>query len=341
MAKKKKPAPRKKKVYEAEVLERSPFWALSGAVLLMLAGFLLLLGLFGTGGPLPVNMYKGAYWAFGWAAVLTPVALVYWGVYKFKSEDRRIPLGNLVSMLLLLLFASGWAQSAFATKAADGNWSGGHGGQVGSGAGNAVLAALDKVPASLVFFVFALLAAFFAFGVSLQVLAKLVEPFRKKEPSEDDLAALKAKASEQPGFKLNEGVPVVHHTPGEAQKLSTLKNTAQKLTAGESHEALVTASDPDWQFPSLDLLNQKQDKADAGDVNANAQAIHDTFANFNIEVEMEGANIGPRVTQYTLKPPTGGEIYQKHGAGEQLGAGLGSHGDSHGSADSRQAGCGH
>jgi S-DNA-T family DNA segregation ATPase FtsK/SpoIIIE len=53
------------------------------------------------------------------------------------------------------------------------------------------------------------------------------------------------------------------------------------------------------------LLNQKQDKADAGDVNTNAQIIHDTFENFNIEVEMEGANIGPRVTQYTMKPPTG------------------------------------
>jgi len=65
------------------------------------------------------------------------------------------------------------------------------------------------------------------------------------------------------------------------------------------------ARDQTWQFPSLSLLSQKQDKADAGDVNANAQAIHDTFANFNIEVEMEGANIGPRVTQYTMKPPTG------------------------------------
>src|SRR6185503_262840 len=71
------------------------------------------------------------------------------------------------------------------------------------------------------------------------------------------------------------------------------------------HEALTTASDPDWQFPSIDLLSQKQDKADAGDVNGNAQIIHDTFANFNIDVEMEGANIGPKVTQYTLKPPSG------------------------------------
>src|SRR5262249_15564761 len=108
----------------------------------------------------------------------------------------------------------------------------------------------------------------------------------------------------QPNFKLNEGVPVVHHKE-EVGKLSSLKNTAERLTPNENHQALTTAKDPNWQFPSVDLLNKKQDKADAGDVNKNAQTIHDTFENFNIEVEMEGANIGPRVTQYTLKPPTG------------------------------------
>src|SRR5207237_6159664 len=58
-----------------------------------------------------------------------------------------------------------------------------------------------------------------------------------------------------------------------------------------------------WQFPGINLLDQKQDKADAGNVEANAKLIEETFANFNIEVEMEGANVGPRVTQYTLKPP--------------------------------------
>lgn len=30
-----------------------------------------------------------------------------------------------------------------------------------------------------------------------------------------------------------------------------------------------------------------------------------TLSEFSIEVEMEGANIGPKVTQYTLKPPSG------------------------------------
>jgi S-DNA-T family DNA segregation ATPase FtsK/SpoIIIE len=303
MANKKKT---KKKKVVAQPIERSPFWAMAGAVVLVLLAFLLLLGGFGTGGKAPVDLFKGAYWTLGWAAYLTPVALVYWGAYKFISEDRRIPLAKLTSMLGVLVFASSWFDTAFASKSL-GNWAGGHGGTVGRGIGNAVLIVLDKIPASLLFFVFTLLAAFFAFGIDLKILLKLGNLFKRREGEPDsELAALKNKASEQSNFKLNEGVPVVHHSPNEQPaRLSNLKNTAQKLTNTESHDALTTTRDPDWQFPSIDLLNQKQDKADAGDVNANAQIIHDTFENFNIEVEMEGANIGPRVTQYTLKPPTG------------------------------------
>lgn len=307
MAKKKKTTrkTRKKKVNVAPA-ERSPFWAMSWAVLLFVIAFFLLLGGFGTGGPLPVGLFDAAYWLFGWAAYLTPMALIYWGASKFMAEDKRIPLGKLFGMLSVLLFASAWLYAAFVNRNIQDEWVGGHGGEIGRGIGMAALTALDKIPASILFFVLTVLAVFFAFGVSLKVLLKLADLF-KRDPAEpeSELAALKANAGE--GFKLNEGVPVVHHR-GDARQpagLSTLKNTAQKLTPGENHEALTTASDPNWQFPSVNLLNQKQDKADAGDVNANAQAIHDTFENFNIEVEMEGANIGPRVTQYTLKPPTG------------------------------------
>ncbi|HEY9712938.1 MAG TPA: DNA translocase FtsK 4TM domain-containing protein, partial [Chroococcales cyanobacterium] len=300
MAKKKKQT-RKKKAEPVETKE-SIFWPLAGAILLMLAAFLLLLGGFGTGGPLPVDMFKGAYGAFGWAAYLTPIALAYWGIYKFKAEDRRIPLGKLTSMFGVLIFASSWLYVSFASKDVSGGWQGGHGGGVGSVVGGMVLSVLDKFPAALLFIVLTGLAVFFAFGISPQVLLKL---FKRQSEEDSDLAALKAKAGEHSGFQLNEGVPVEHHSPREAARLSTLKNTAQKLSATENHEALTTASDPDWQFPSITLLNQKQDKADAGDVEGNARVIHDTFENFNIEVEMEGANIGPRVTQYTLKPPTG------------------------------------
>jgi S-DNA-T family DNA segregation ATPase FtsK/SpoIIIE len=304
MAKKKKHS--KKKAAEPVYAERSPFWGYSAGVLFILVALFLLLGGFGTGGTLPKGLFSGAYWLFGWAAWLTPVAFVYWGVNKFAAEDHRIPLGKLFGMLAVLLFGSSWFYTAFVTKQVDGTFTGGHGGNVGQLIGNAVLTALDKIPASLLFFVFTVFAVFFAFGISPRVLLHLGAFFKRPERDEPDgLEALKAKGSE--GFKLTEGVPVEHHSEASepAPRPATLKNTAQKLAAQENHEALTAASDPDWKFPGIALLNQKQDKADAGNVEANARAIKETFGNFNIDVEMEGANIGPRVTQYTMKPPTG------------------------------------
>lgn len=302
MAKKKKQSKNRSKVAETTI-ERSPFWAYSAAVLLIIAALFLLLGGFGTGGPLPKGLFHGAYWALGWFAYFTPVALVYWGVYKFASEDRRIPLAKLFGMFAVLLFGSSWLHTAFVSKDSAGIYMGGHGGSVGKLIGNVVLSALDKVPASFMFFIFTLLAVFFAFGISPKVILKLKFLFEGREEEDTNLADLKAKAAT---FQMNEGVPVEHHGAAkEAPRLSNLKNTAQKLTTTEDHQALTLASDPDWKFPGIALLDQKQDKADAGDVEGNARAIKETFENFNIDVEMEGANIGPRVTQYTLKPPTG------------------------------------
>ncbi|MGH7234280.1 MAG: DNA translocase FtsK, partial [Candidatus Saccharimonadales bacterium] len=194
----------------------------------------------------------------------------------------------------------------FASKSSLGSWSGGHGGHVGSLIGGAILGALDKIPAALVFFILAVLAVTYALGYTAKDLLKLFKRSKTVE-GDTDLAELKSKAEST--FKLNEGVPIEHHsqnelTPVEPVRTSSFRNTAQKLSKDENHAALTTPGDPDWKFPSTNLLNQKQDKADPGDVNANARIIHDTLANFNIDVQMEGANIGPRVTQYSLKPPS-------------------------------------
>ncbi|MBC7708043.1 DNA translocase FtsK [Polaromonas sp.] len=312
---KKKTQTRKRKVEAPIERERSPFLAYSGAILLILFGIFALLGGFGTGGSLPKGLFQAAYWSFGWMAYLVPAALAYWGVVKFTDEDHRMPFGKFTSMLGVLVFSSAWAHVAFSHKDSLGQVTGGHGGSVGRILGNAVLSALDKFPASLLFIVLTLLTLFFALGISLHVLASAAALLKRPEreaSGETDLVALKTRAVAS-SFKTNEGVPVVHHSAEtaaaekekESPRLSSMRNTAAKLTINENHDALTIASDPNWQFPALSLLNQKQDKADAGDVNGNAQIIHDTFANFNIEVEMEGANIGPRVTQYTMKPPTG------------------------------------
>lgn len=296
MAKKKKATSRKKKV---EAVEPSPFWAYVGAVAMILAALFLLLGGFGTGGAMPQTLFHAAYWTLGWAAWLAPLALAFFGVHKFVSENRQIPLAKFVSMLAFVSLSAAWLTVAFAVKEND-VFSGGHGGVVGQGLGMTLLNILDQIPASLLFLVFAILAFFFAFGISPRVILSLGGLFKRPE-EEGELSDLKQKA-EPTNFKLNEGVPVEHHNPA---RMSSFRNSAAKMAPVENHEALTTASDPDWKYPPLNLLNQKQDKADAGDVEGNAKAIEQSFAHFNIDVEMEGANIGPRVTQYTLKPPTG------------------------------------
>lgn len=304
MAKKKKQTRTRKKTPEP-VNERSAFWPLAGAVLMYLLAVFILLGGFGTGGPLPKNLFHGAYWALGWAAFLVPVALILFGTLKFTSEDRQIPLANFMGTIGFVTMSASLLQVMFVQKLYDGSFRGGHGGELGKLFGNIALNALDKTPAIIMFFIFSLLLFFLAFSISPRVILNLIELLNRKREEDTDLAELKAKAAEN-GFKMNEGVPVIHHNGRDnSARIGGLKNSAQKLTAAESHTALTTTNDPDWQFPTIDLLNQKQDKADAGNVEGNADLIRETFENFNYQVEMEGANIGPRVTQYTLKPPSG------------------------------------
>lgn len=305
MARRKKAA--KKRVPVAESAVRSNFWPAAGGVLLIVLALFVLIGGFNTGGLLPKGLFHAIYWAIGWGAYLAPVALAFFGVLKFTEENHEVPLNRLVGMLAFIGLSAGWLYVTFTHfDSFTGSFSGGHGGAVGQLIGSPLLGVLDKIPASILFFVLAWLLCFFAFGIPPKTILKLGKLFRfpGEKKIDTDLATLKAKAVDN-GFKLNEGVPVEHHpVTSDVSKIGGYRNVAQKLNTEESR-ALTTSSDPDWKYPGLDLLVDKQDKADAGDINANAETIKETFFNFSIPVEMEGANIGPRVTQYTLKPPTG------------------------------------
>jgi S-DNA-T family DNA segregation ATPase FtsK/SpoIIIE len=322
MAKKKK---RKSKA--KEVKEPNMFYRQAAAVLLFVIAIFLLLGGFGAGGPLPVNMFHGIYWAFGWAAYLSPVALLYFGALKFKQEDHRIPFSNLLGMVLLMVFLASWLHVGFVSKQPNGDYMGGYGGAAGSLIGGMVLNALDPLPAGILFLVLTMLATFFSFSISPMILLDFLGLFKRREREEGDeeteMASLSAASHAKHNLQLNAGVEFEHN--GKTANKAMMKNTAQKLTKEENHAALTAASDPNWQFPGIDLLNQKQDKADPGDVEGNASTIQETLNNFNIEVEMEAANIGPSVTQYTLKPPSGVKLNKITALESNIALDLGAH----------------
>ncbi len=68
----------------------------------------------------------------------------------------------------------------------------------------------------------------------------------------------------------------------------------------------------------LALLTARSGKPTSGDIKANQQIIKKTLANFGIEVEMGGVNVGPTVTQYTFRPAEGVKLSRIVGLNNNL-----------------------
>ncbi|MFH1946663.1 MAG: DNA translocase FtsK 4TM domain-containing protein [Candidatus Magasanikbacteria bacterium] len=78
-------------------------------------------------------------------------------------------------------------------------------------------------------------------------------------------------------------------------------------------------------LPPLALLTTKKGKPTSGDIQANAQIIHDTLHEFNIGVDMGEVRVGPTVTQYSLKPDKGVKLSRITSLSNDLSLALAAH----------------
>ncbi|MDB4939768.1 MAG: putative cell division FtsK/SpoIIIE [Candidatus Doudnabacteria bacterium] len=74
----------------------------------------------------------------------------------------------------------------------------------------------------------------------------------------------------------------------------------------------------DWKLPPFDLLEDTKNTVDSGNIEVNVSIIQKTLADFGIEVEMGEVNVGPTVTQYTLRPAQGVKLSQIAGLQNDL-----------------------
>jgi S-DNA-T family DNA segregation ATPase FtsK/SpoIIIE len=75
----------------------------------------------------------------------------------------------------------------------------------------------------------------------------------------------------------------------------------------------------------LDLLDGKTTTPNGGDIKANRMVIQKTLDNFGIRVEMGDAQVGPTVTQYTLKPAEGVKLSRITALADNLALALAAH----------------
>jgi len=78
-------------------------------------------------------------------------------------------------------------------------------------------------------------------------------------------------------------------------------------------------------LPPFGLLEEDREKARSGNLKGNSLIIKKTLGDFGMDVSMAEVNIGPTVTQYTLKPPEGVKLSKITGLSNNLALALAAH----------------
>ena len=283
------------------------FWSQVGAVMLILLSLLLVVSWFGVGGPVLQWIDMATVKTIGYTAYALPILLIYLAVETFRAEENQLPAVVKFAAILEIVWFSGLF--VLMKTASHPN----SGGFVGDILNTATLKMVDSAIAVIIYLVLAFITVLFITQTSpFTVFSKLWEMIKSNTKEDDNNRSIMKKASiAQPTeeekktdlgeIKLNAGVPIIDTAK---EKKSLLKKVDKPEKVNEE-QALVATRDPNWEAPSLDLLEKNESGADAGDTRQNAQIIHDTLAEFNIEAAMGDINVGPKVTQYTLRPPSG------------------------------------
>ena len=264
------------------------------------------------------EVYKIVFSVIGNAMYVLPFLFTYLAVKIFRSDDNRVPVIVWIVSILLIVFAAGASGvSTYGEKGA-------HGGAIGEWINEMFLPMFGAGAAIFVYGVLMLVCLLFILQKTPSaVVHGLKNTLKGKEKAEVASDENEEETEDVKGgkikFKVNKGVAIEDPAPeekierkrglfgkgairsGKVQEVAPAKAPESKAEKG----ALMSFQDKDWKFPGVELLEKKQSPADAGNIQQNAVVIKNTLSEFGIEVEMEGANIGPRVTQYTMRPPAG------------------------------------
>lgn len=291
----------KKPKFDIHQETRNSIWAVASFSLAVLS-FLSFAGKAGQAGTI-FNLASRSL--FGWGFFIIPLAFVFLGITFVKSLSRNVyssaMLGTCLFLLtflgLFFIFGSGDTQVRIV-----------HGGYLGVILGYPLLSMAGFTASSIILFTLALISILIAMNISIAGL------FTK--PEEKAMESVIVKKGDEvlpvskPDFKPSV-TPIAK--PVKAEPMSDKEFVIRNLKKGK------------WSLPPLDLLNEDNEEAVTGDINANATIIKRTLSNFGIDVEMGEVAIGPTVTQFTLRPAVGVKLSRISALNQDLSLALAAH----------------
>ncbi len=168
---------------------------------------------------------------------------------------------------------------------------------------------LGQLASFVIFLGFIIAAIIISFNIRID---KIMERVRGRAEKEKDASSLDL---EQSGSDINK-----NEKPTEFKVKTWQSGVSEKTRSTEKRQDASGESGAgrddfavkdmqnimgDFRLPPIELLEKETGKPSSGDIVANANIIKRTLQNFGIEVEMDEVNVGPAVTQFTLKPAEG------------------------------------
>ena len=125
-----------------------------------------------------------------------------------------------------------------------------------------------------------------------------------------------------PRFKVKE---ISYQKPQLLSEKPEKPEKTESIPELELRRTPLSKTEKKYERPPIDLLERDKKGPQAGDLRTNGLIIKRTLQNFNIPVEMGQVNIGPTVTQYTLKPAEGIKLSKITTLSNDLALALASH----------------
>ncbi len=294
-------------------------------VVFVVLALVCLLGLANLAGSFGASLFGFLAQMFGVMVYIVPLLLIMVAVLLYRQTDEQLEhrgayartylgaillIGGITG--LIHIFSLGNGASAF-DLASQGRAGGYFGAIFASPAYNF----LGFWAGSLVLFALLVIGILIAFDISLRAFfsKSKEEPAESTAVAQTALPTLKINAMGTQGFVSekvagkNQAIVGDEEEQDEPEKpKGTVINTNQK-SKGPQIETLPLER-KDWKLPTFDLLDDNQTAVDSGNIEANVAIIKKTLADFGIEVEMGEVNVGPTVTQYTLRPTVGVKLSQ-------------------------------
>ncbi len=305
MSRKSIPA-RQTRARKKEVKEYSTIIRYASAIVLIAAGVLFSLAVFGAAGPVGSALFAASYAIVGIGAFLLPIGLIAVGLYAGFGRPTIETLtasGALIITASVLAFAGLFPGARF-------------GGETGTWFGEILSGFFGFWGA------FVLLIAIIAIGVAIvadiEALAILLgeNVFALWDRFQ---AARAARREERESLADEEFDDVADESEYEEDDDEEEPEEEEAPARGTEHEPVITIFnrttggtgngienfDAEYDPPPLSILGADKGKPGTGDIKANANIIKRTFQNFGIHLEMDEVSVGPTVTRYAVKPAEG------------------------------------